>query len=139
MRTCFSLGANFQKLLKLVDRLKLLQDRRLSLRARVCMCVHVFRGCDRATIQRVVNVSQDPALKTLTKLVREGIVSRYRQKIKGAEFYYHGSQQSQKIVREEIRRFNESCENLVNELRQHPRIKLDKLDKLLGIVPDVES
>ena len=124
----------------------LLRSGALTNRARVCMCIGLFRGVDSATIASVLGVCSRVASRTLTSLVRSGVITRHRVLVHGVNgsrstvaVRYHETKEARKLVRDEIRQLSANAANLVNELRQHPRIKLDKLDKLLGIVPDVES
>ena len=124
----------------------LLQSSTLSIRARVCMCVRLFGGIDRQTIEQFTGLAECSVSVALTGLVRSGAVNRVRSTVHGVNggpsvsvVRYHDTKEARRIVRSELEQLDKIAINLVNELRQHPRIKLDKLDKLLGIVPDVES
>ena len=114
----------------------MLRSSALNARARVCMGVGLFRGCDVYTVAWLLDVHLNTVHRTLGPLVSEGIVSKVRT---GHDVNYHSTLAAKKLVRAELRRLRCEGANLVNELRQHPRIKQDKLDKLLGIVPDVEG
>ncbi len=124
----------------------LLRSGALTNRARVCMCIGLFRGVDSATIASVLGVCSRVASRTLTSLVRSGVITRHRVLVHGVNgsrsmvvVRYHETKEARRLVRAELRRIRSEGATLVNELRQHPRVKQDKLDKLLGIVPDVES
>ena len=137
MRTCFTLGALFLGLLLGMIVSLLLKHDALSNRARVCMCVSLFGGIDRATIEQLLGLSRKTVLVELGPLVESGLLTRHR--IGSLIVRYHSTKASRKLVRDEIRRLSVNGVNLVNELRQHPRIKQDKLDKLLGIQLGDES
>ena len=123
-------------LLTMIVRL-LLKESALNVRVRVCMCIGLFGGIDRATIQNVLGVTDKTVLLALGPLVREGLITRHR--IGSFVVRYHSTQAAKKLVRAELRRLRCEGANLDRELRVHPRIKQDKLDKLLGISPDVEE
>jgi len=121
----------------------LLRSPALTNRARVCMCVGLFRGVDSATIATVLGLCSRVVSRTLTSLVRSGVLTRHRVLVHGANgsrstiaVRYHETKEAKKLVRAELRRIRSEGVNLVDELRQHPRIKLEKLDRLLGILPD---
>ena len=113
-----------------------LRSNALNERARICMGVTLFRGCDIRTLADLLGIHKDTALRLLRPLVADKTIGRTR---KGHAVHYHSSLAAKKLVRAELRRLRCEGANLERELRVHPRIKLDKLDKLLGIVPDVES
>ena len=123
-----------------------LQSSTLSIRARVCACIGLFGGIDRQTIERFTGLAECSVSVALTSLVRGGAVNRVRSTVHGVNggpsvsvVRYHDTKEARRIVRTELDQLDKEAMNLVNELRQHPRIKQDKLDKLLGIVPDVEE
>lgn len=134
--TRFSLGALFLGLLLTMIVSLLLRQSALDNRARVCMCAMLFGGVDRATIEHVLGLSRKTVLVELGPLVKEGLLTRHRT---GSLIVrYHATQSARKLVRAELRRLRLEGEVLVNELRQHSRVKQDRLDRLLGLVPDVE-
>ena len=112
-----------------------LRSNALNERARICMGVTLFRGCDIRTLADLLGIHKDTALRLLRPLVADKTIGRTR---KGLAVHYHSSLAAKKLVRAELRRLRCEGANLVNELRSHPRIKQEKLDKLLGILPDVE-
>ena len=113
-----------------------LRSNALNERARICMGVTLFRGCDIRTLADLLGIHKDTALRLLRPLVADKTIGRTR---KGLAVHYHSSLAAKKLVRAELRRIRSEGDHLANELRQHPRIKQDKLDRLLGISPDVEG
>ena len=113
-----------------------LRSNALNARARVCMGVTLYRGIDVRGLSELLGIHLNTVHRILCPLVADKTIGRTR---KGHAVHYHSSLAAKKLVRAELRRLRCEGANLVNELRQHPRIKQDKLDKLLGIVPDVES
>ncbi len=107
----------------------------LSVRARVCACIGVSRGIDARSIAVLVGLSYDSVISALHVLVSEGIVNKHRD---GQTVRYHDTKEARRIVRSELEQLDKIAINLVNELRTHPRIKQDKLDKLLGIQSENE-
>lgn len=107
----------------------------LSVRARVCACIGVSRGIDARSIAALVGLSYDSVISVLHVLVSEGIVNKHRA---GQMVRYHDTKEARRIVRGELEQLDKEAVDMVNELRAHPRIKQEKLDKLLGISPDVE-
>ena len=113
-----------------------LRSSALNARVRVCMGVTLYRGIGAKCLAQLLGVHLITVQLLLKSLVDDGTLGRTR---KGHAVHYHSSLAAKKLVRAELRRIRSEGATLVNELRQHPRIKLDKLDKLLGINPDVES
>jgi predicted transcriptional regulator len=123
-----------------------LRSSTLSIRARVCACVGLFGGIDRRSIERFTGLAECSVSVALTGLVRSGAVNRVRSTVHGVNggpsvsvVRYHDTKEARRIVRSELEQLDKIALDLVNELRQHPRIKQDKLDRLLGILPDVEE
>ena len=110
-------------------------DRRYTITARVCIALELFKGIGCNDLAQLIGVNPNYLLRTvLTPLVRSGDIGKT---IRDKHVFYHYRLGCAAIVAKENKRLQ--GDHLVNELRQHPRIKLDKLDKLLGIVPDVEE
>lgn len=131
--TCFSLGAFFLMVDHSVILSIYLRSSALNARVRVCMGVGLYRGVDAKTLARLLGVHLITVQLLLGPLVNEKILGRVRT---GHDVRYHSTLAAKKLVRAELRRIRLEGANLERELRQHPRIKPDKLDKLLGILPD---
>ena len=109
-------------------------DRRYTITARACIALELFKGIECNDLAQFLGVHPDYLLRTvLTPLVRSGDIGKT---IRDKHVFYHYRLGCAAIVAKENKRLQGA--NQVNGLRVHPRIKLDKLDKLLGIVPDVE-
>ena len=135
MRTCFSLGAQFSGMVNLCVLDTHRRFSALSVRARVCACIGVSRGIDARSIAVLVGLSYDSVISALHVLVSEGIVNKHRD---GQTVRYHDTKEARRIVRSELEQLDKTAVDLINGFRVHPRIKQGKLDRLLGIVPDVE-
>ena len=134
--TCFTLGALILGMVDSIGLILCLRSGALNVRVRVCMGVTLYKGIDLRTLADLLGVHRGSIHRVIASMVAEGIVSRVRA---GHDMRYHSTLAAKKLVRAELRRLRCEGANLVNELRSHPRIKLDKLDKLLGISPDIEE
>lgn len=110
------------------------------------MCVRLFGGVDRQTIERFTGLAECSVSVALTGLVRDGAVNRVRSTVHGVNggpsvpvVRYHDTKEARRIVRGELEQLDREAMNLANELREHPRVKLDKLDKLLGRLGDSDD
>ena len=122
-----------------------LQSSTLSIRARVCACIGLFGGIDRQTIERFTGLAECSVSVALTGLVRSGAVNRVRSTVHGVNggpsvsvVRYHDTKEARRIVRSELEQLDKIAIDLVSGFRSHPRVKQDKLDRLLGIQSENE-
>ncbi len=113
-----------------------LRSNALNARARVCMGVTLYRGIDVRGLSDLLGIHLNTVHRILCPLVADKTLGRTR---KGHAVHYHSSLAAKKLVRAELRRIRSEGDHLANELRQHPRVKQDKLDRLLGIQSENES
>jgi hypothetical protein len=134
-RTRLSLGANFWWMFDNLGLTLCFRSSALNVRVRVCMGVSLYRGIDAHGLAALLGVHVGSIHREMASLISSKLIGRTRI---GRVVHYHSTQAAQKLVRAELRRLRLEGENLVNELRRHPRVKQEKLDRLLGLFPSDE-